>query len=143
VLHHNDSQELPRTLAEIFRVLKPGGKLIVVNETLKTLMDRVGNHAEEAGVTEFEGYEHAYFAHQYIGSAKRAGFEVEVVPPPYLGFFIEGDSVIHQDRSVLGGFKVATRHALRRSRLGRRAVLEWKIRVPHGANMSFIATKPR
>ena len=39
VLHHNDRDGLRRTFAEIFRVLRPGGRLLMVNETLKTLRD--------------------------------------------------------------------------------------------------------
>ena len=39
VLHHNDSAGLQRTFAEAYRVLKPGGKMLVVNETLKSLRD--------------------------------------------------------------------------------------------------------
>ncbi len=42
VLHHNDPAGLRRTFAEIFRVLRPGGRLLMVNETLKTLRDPHG-----------------------------------------------------------------------------------------------------
>ena len=57
VLHHNDPAGLRRTFAEIFRVLRPGGRLLMVNETLKTLRDPNGVHVE--GVEQYEGYEHA------------------------------------------------------------------------------------
>ncbi len=42
VLHHNDTESLRRTFEECFRVLRPGGKVLVVNETLKTGHDPVG-----------------------------------------------------------------------------------------------------
>ena len=69
VLHHNDSDSLRRTYEECFRVLKPGGKLLVINETLKTKHDPVGVHAEAVG--QFKGYEHAHWALQYRG--RRSG----------------------------------------------------------------------
>jgi len=76
VLHHNDLAGLRRTFAEIFRVLRPGGRLLVVNETLKTLRDRHGVHDE--GVEQYEGYEHAHWALRYRWEAARAGFLTEV-----------------------------------------------------------------
>ena len=51
-------------------MLKPGGRLLVVNETLKTLQDPVGVHAE--AVEQFEGYEHAHWAAQYRWEAGSA-----------------------------------------------------------------------
>jgi SAM-dependent methyltransferase len=36
VLHHNDREGLRKTFEEAYRVLKPGGKMLVINETLKT-----------------------------------------------------------------------------------------------------------
>lgn len=145
VLHHNDSDELPQTFKEIFRVLKPGGTLIVVNETIKTLLDRVGNHAEEAGVAEFEGYEHAHWAWEYFRASKKAGFSNELVPPPHSGFFKESGmpSVIESGQSTLGAYKKASRHVLKNNSLGRRAMLAWKTYVGTTTNLSFIATKPR
>lgn len=143
VLHHNDSEELPRTFKEIYRVLKPGGTLIVVNETTKTLLDRVGNHAAESSVAEFEGYEHAHWAHTYFSDARKAGFKVKQIPPPYSGFFKQETTVIGPERSTQGAFKAATRHALKRNRLGRKAALAWMTHVAKDTNISFFATKPR
>ena len=85
VLHHNDSDSLRRTYEECFRVLKPGGKLLVINETLKTKHDPVGVHAE--AVAQFEGYEHAHWALQYRGEAIRAGFVTRLIEPSYHWFF--------------------------------------------------------
>ncbi len=134
VLHHNDSSELPRTFSEIARVLRPGGTLIVVNETLKTLLDRVGNHAEETGVAEYEGYEHAFWASQYLSAARAAGFEVEVVPPPFLQFFRVG-------APARPGFKGWVKHRLKRSSLVRAAALKWVTYCSRATNLNFVATR--
>lgn len=72
VLHHNDSETLGRTFREAYRVLRPGGKMFVVNETIKTLRDPVGVHVE--AVEQFEDYEHAFWAMRYRWEAIRAGF---------------------------------------------------------------------
>ena len=85
VLHHNDPGGLRRTFAEIFRVLRPGGRLLMVNETLKTLRDPHGVHVED--VEQFEGYEHAHWAWRYRWEATRAGFYTEVIEPHYRPFF--------------------------------------------------------
>jgi 2-polyprenyl-3-methyl-5-hydroxy-6-metoxy-1,4-benzoquinol methylase len=61
VLHHNDPTTLRRTFKELYRVLKPGGKLLVINEPLKFLSNLKQDHAQE--VAEYDGYEHVYFLH--------------------------------------------------------------------------------
>ena len=48
----------------------------MINETLKTMHDPVGVHAE--AVAQFEGYEHAHWALQYRGEAIRAGFSTRL-----------------------------------------------------------------
>ena len=127
VLHHNDRESLRRTFAEIFRVLRPGGRLLMVNETLKTLRDPSGVHVE--GVEEFEGYEHAHWAARYRWEATRAGFFTDVVEPHYMGFF--GDAPV-------GRFGVG----LRRSGVARRLYLAWLNTVRGTVSMNMIATKP-
>jgi SAM-dependent methyltransferase len=76
VLHHNDTVGLGHTLHELHRVLRPGGRLLVVNEPLRFPMRLKRDHAEE--VADFEGYEHVYFLHEYWRAARRAGFRVTV-----------------------------------------------------------------
>ncbi len=80
VLHHNDSEHLRRTMRELHRVLRPGGRLFVVNEPLRFPLMLKRDHARD--VAAFEGNEHVYFLHEYLLAARRAGFRVTV---PALG----------------------------------------------------------
>lgn len=141
VLHHNDSDGLRRTFAEIFRVLRPGGRLLMVNETLKTLRDPHGVHLE--GVAEYEGYEHAHWAAQYRWEATRAGFVTEVIEPHYRPFF--GDETVLRSNDERLPTRIARRggFALRRLAPARRAYLTWLNQVWGGVSMNMIATKPR
>jgi SAM-dependent methyltransferase len=140
VLHHNDLASLRRTFAEIFRVLRPGGRLLVVNETLKTLRDPHGVHDE--GVEQFEGYEHAHWAARYRWEASRAGFLTEVVEPHYRPFF--GDAVLPSDTGGAGPSALLRRvgFALRHVGIVRRLYLAWLNQVEGGVSLNMIATKP-
>jgi SAM-dependent methyltransferase len=140
VLHHNDLDSLRRTFAEIFRVLRPGGRLLLVNETLKTLRDPDGVHDE--GVEQFEGYEHAHWAARYRWEAIRAGFLTEVTEPHYRPFF--GDAELPPDTAVKGLRALARRlgFALRRVGPARRLYLAWLNQVEGGVSLNMIATKP-
>jgi SAM-dependent methyltransferase/uncharacterized protein YbaR (Trm112 family) len=141
VLHHNDAGGLRRTFAEIFRVLRPGGRLLMVNETLKTLHDPDGVHVE--GVEQYQGYEHAHWALRYRLEAMRAGFLTEVTEPHYRPYF--GDAVL---AAPPGLGPLASRlhrlwYALRRFGAVRRAYLMWLNHVRGDVSMNMIATKPR
>lgn len=140
VLHHNDSESLRRTFAEIFRVLRPGGRLLMVNETLKTLRDPHGVHDED--VREYEGYEHAHWALRYRWEATRAGFFTQVAEPHYRSFF--GDAEPTVDVHIPRWRARASRllFGLRRSGLARRAYLAWLNNAWGGVSMNMIATKP-
>jgi SAM-dependent methyltransferase len=137
VLHHNDLGSLRRTYEECFRVLKPGGKLLVVNETLKTKRDPVGVHAE--AVAQFDGYEHAHWAWQYRGEAIRAGFSTQLIEPSYHWFFRElplGPGPPFHD------WRARAQHELRAHSLGRRAYLMWINHIAGGVSFGMIASKP-
>lgn len=76
VLHHNDPRHLRRTFRELYRVLRPGGLLLVVNEPMRFPLRPKLDHGRE--VAEFAGNEHVYFLHQYLLAARLAGFRVTV-----------------------------------------------------------------
>ncbi len=150
VLHHNDERSLRRTFQEIFRVLKPGGRLLVVNETLKTRRDPVGLHLE--GVEQFEGYEHAHWAWRYRWEATRTGFLTRLLEPSYHWFFRERPMLarlpgaarrrLRATGSPDAALRTAGLHALRATRLGRRAYMAWLYHVAGGTQLTMIATKP-
>jgi SAM-dependent methyltransferase len=141
VLHHNDVDSLRRTFAEIFRILRPGGRLLMVNETLKTLRDPHGVHDE--GVEEYEGYEHAHWALRYRWEAKRAGFLTEVVEPHYRTFFGDAELVLGADLGRLAALLRRLGFSLRRVGPVRRLYLAWLNQLWGGVSMNMIATKPR
>ncbi len=152
VLHHNDPPGLRRTFQEAFRVLKPGGRLLMINETIKTIRDPVGVHTE--GVAQWEGYEHAYWALRYRFEAVRAGFATEILEPRYRWPFGEAKprpgsgaaawrGVARAARSKsLPAIAIAARPVVPASSLGRRVYLLWLNHVHGGVQLNMIATKP-
>jgi uncharacterized protein len=140
VLHHNDRESLRRTFEEIFRVLRPGGRLLMVNETLKTLRDPDGVHDE--GVKEYEGYEHAHWALRYRWEAARAGFLTEIAEPHYRAFFGDAELSIPAGTSRPRALMLKAGFGLRSHRIVRGAYLAWLNHVWGEVSMNMIATKP-
>jgi len=140
VLHHNDEASLRRTFGEIFRVLRPGGRLLMVNETLKTLRDPHGVHTE--GVDQFEGYEHAHWATRYRWEATRAGFMTDVIEPHYRPFFGDAELSVEPGTPKLEGWLRGVGFRLSSNLAARRAYLAWLNHASGGVSMNMIATKP-
>ena len=140
VLHHNDAEGLRRTFAELFRVLRPGGRLLMVNETIKTIRDRRGVHVE--GVERYQGYEHAHWAASYRWAAARAGFMTEVTEPHYRPFFGDAEWSPPPGASRRQATLSRLGFRLRRLPVARRAYLTWLNHVAGGVSMNMIATKP-
>jgi SAM-dependent methyltransferase len=137
VLHHNDSAGLRRTFEEAWRVLKPGGRMLIINETLKTVQDPSGVHVD--AVEQFDGYEHAHWAAQYRWEATRAGFTTRVLQPSYHPFFRARPT---GERPPLRDWKAWGYDEAQRTELGRRAYHIWLNHVRGGVSFSMIATKP-
>jgi SAM-dependent methyltransferase len=140
VLHHNDHGNLKRTLKECYRVLKPGGTLLVINEPMKFPMDLKRDHAKE--VAQFEGYEHTFFYHQYVGAARDSGFKLKVWEAPYHPFFARQSIVLTPDLGYIRSLKSTLLHFGRKSRLLRRLYLSYLNVIRGGVSLNMIGLKP-
>jgi SAM-dependent methyltransferase len=139
VLHHNDLQTMKRTFTEIHRMLKPGGKLLVVNEPMRFPLNLKRDHAVE--VAQYEGNEHVHFFHQYYLAARRAGFTVRIRRPLYLGFFSESPSVLHLNAPKRRIAYEVTRYWTRRLRPTRLAYLALQTLITGNPALTMICTK--
>jgi SAM-dependent methyltransferase len=76
VLHHNDGAHLRRTMRELWRVLRPGGRLFVIGEPLRFPLRPKLAHGRE--VAAYEGNEHVFLLGEYVLGALLAGFRVRL-----------------------------------------------------------------
>jgi SAM-dependent methyltransferase len=140
VLHHNHPENLRRTLNEAYRVLRPGGRLIVGNEPLRSLADPKLRPGHD--VAEYEGHEHAYLRATYVRAARRAGFDVEVRGPWTRGVFQPNGIGLSDDMPVRKLYGAATVMAMRRSRVARKAYLAARSYLLGETSLHMVCTKP-
>ena len=140
VLHHNHHENLLRTFAELYRVLKPGGKLLMTNEPLKFPTNLKRDHAQE--VAEYEGHEHVYFAHQYLLGARRAGFRVKIMRPNTTPFFRNEPLVLEPTAGYRETLSRAGQQLLRTTKGGRQFYTAYKLLLGPDISLSMIGEKP-
>jgi SAM-dependent methyltransferase len=140
VLHHNHRSNLHRTMRELKRVLKPGGRVIVVNETCRSLRDPKFRPGHE--VAQYEGYEHAFLPRTYARAARSAGLQVRLVYPWTVSLFAPGTWELTPNTRVRQAAWWAVAHAFRRVPSLRRAALFYKHYFDGRAAFYMLATKP-
>lgn len=86
VLHH--ARDLGVLCAEVFRVLRPGGRFIAVRDHVISSSHELSAFLKSHPLHELYGGENAFQASQYLDAMRTAGFRVERVLRPF-------DSVIN------------------------------------------------
>lgn len=86
VLHH--ARDLAVLCAEVFRVLRPGGKFIAVRDHVISSFHDLSAFLKSHPLHELYGGENAFQLNQYLDAMRAAGFRVERVLRPF-------DSVIN------------------------------------------------
>jgi SAM-dependent methyltransferase len=140
VLHHNSVSNLRRTMRELYRVLRPGGALLVINEPLRFPLNFKRQHAHE--VAEFDGYEHVFFFHQYYLAALRAGFSVVLQEPVTEAFFTDWAATLAPQTSIYDALKAFVAHAARRQPATRRLMYAYRSLLAGDVSFNMVATKP-
>ncbi len=135
VLHACDDPGLRRTMAEFFRVLRPGGRLLLFNERINALRGRGGRGADT-------GPGHPHSAPRYRWEAARAGFFTDPIEPHHVPFFGDSDLELAPGTPALTGLAEGVGFALRGNAIARRVYLEWLNDVAGGVGLNMIATKP-
>jgi len=142
-MHHNDPENLRRTMREMHRILRPGGRLLMVNEPLRFPLRLKRDHGKE--VAEFEGHEHVYFLHEYWRAARAAGFRVAFPGVRAAAYGLRGhDAHVPPPKGRLAPLKAF----LRRHVAGRRlihgyriAYYWWKHAIAGDASLDLFASK--
>jgi len=145
VLHHNDRANLARTLKECHRVLRPGGRLLIVNEPMRFPLRPKLDHGRE--VEQFEGNEHVYFFHQYYLAARAAGFEIA---SPWMRGVPSDEQLAAAAPAPGSGPRGAATRALRRNPAGRRLIAAhrvaryaWRHAIMGDRSLFLVCTKPK
>lgn len=81
VLHH--AHDLGRFCAELYRVLKPGGRFIATREHVISDMSQLPKFLEKHPLHDFYGGENAFRRNEYVASLKAAGFTICRVLGPW------------------------------------------------------------
>jgi SAM-dependent methyltransferase len=80
VLHH--MRDLERAVAEMYRVLRPGGMLMAAREHVISNESDLGKFLDRHPLHHLYGGEHAFVLDRYVGALKAAGFiQLEILSP--------------------------------------------------------------
>lgn len=81
VLHH--ARDLPQTCREIFRVLKPGGRMVATREHVISKHDDLQTFLNTHPLHQLYGGEHAFLLAEYTGAITSAGLRLEKLLAPF------------------------------------------------------------
>ena len=100
-LHHHD--HLDALFGSIYKVLKPGGRLIAIGDPLITLYQRESDATDGDREKSFGIIEHRRYLYEYVVAAWQAGFR---------GFHVEDDKTFWQNSAELYPWLDQERYAI-------------------------------